>query len=202
VEWDLTSCTPEELAQLRAWAGLYREARGLLHSGVTVRADLHDPSLVLHGVVAQDGSEALFALVRTTSGAARWPGRMRLPGLDPARRYAVRLRPEVGFARRHQNADPVWLAAAVGDALEGAPSGTGLEHATEGAPSAPALEGAGGGAPSAPALEGAGGGAPSAPERHAAPTPVLTGETLTRVGVPLPTLAVTNALVLHLTALP
>src|SRR5690606_27518019 len=50
IEWDLTRCSPEELAQLRDWAGLYREVRGLVHSGTTVRADLHDPSLVLHGV--------------------------------------------------------------------------------------------------------------------------------------------------------
>jgi len=161
IEWDLTRCTPEELAQLRAWAGLYREVRGLLHSGTTVRADLHDPSLVLHGVVAVDRSEALYSLARTTTGAARWPGRLRLPGLDPARRYAVRLRAEAGVARRHQNPDPVWLAGAGHGWPGGSPSGTGSA---------------------------------------AGPTPVLSGETLTHVGVTVPTLAATNTVVLHLTA--
>ncbi len=141
IEWDLTRCTPEELEQLRAWAGLYREVRGLLHTGMTVRADLPDPSSLLHGVVAPDRSEALFAWVRTTTGAPRWPGRVVLPGLDPARRYTVRIRPEVGEARRHQNPDPLWLSE----------------------------------------------------DRE------LSGEVLSAVGVPLPTLAATNALVLHLT---
>lgn len=142
IEWDLTACTDAELAQLRAWAGLYREVRGLLHSGTTVRADLTDPSVLLHGIVAPDRSEALFAWVRTETGAPRWPGRVRFPGLDPARRYTVQVRDEVGEARRHQNPDPQWLAQ--GDALS--------------------------------------------------------GELLTAVGVPLPTLAAANALLLHLTA--
>lgn len=166
IEWDLTRCTPDELARLRAWAGLYREVRGLLHTGVTVRADLADPSLLLHGVVAPDRSEALFAWVRTTTGAARWPGRVVLPGLDPARCYTVRIRPEVGEARRHQNPDPAWLTAATGSGTGAVGAGTGAGAVGSGS------------------------------------TAVLSGEVLTEVGVTLPTLAATNALVLHLTATP
>src|SRR5690606_10112842 len=126
------------------WAGLYREVRELLHSGTTVRADLTDPSVLLHGVVSPDRSEALFAWVRTATGAPQRSGRVIFPGLDPARRYSVRVREEVGEARRLQNADPAWLT-----------------ESSE-----------------------------------------VSGELLAVVGVPLPTLAATNALVLHLTAAP
>jgi alpha-galactosidase len=43
----------------------------------------------LHGVVASDASAALFAFVQLTTSPDAVPGRHRLSGLDPARRYAV-----------------------------------------------------------------------------------------------------------------
>lgn len=42
--------------RLRAWAGLYKELRGLLHSGRTVRADDPGERLLLHGVVGPPGA--------------------------------------------------------------------------------------------------------------------------------------------------
>ena len=50
LEWDITTCTAEELDALRAWTGLYRELRPLLHTGDVVRSDHPDPALVLGGV--------------------------------------------------------------------------------------------------------------------------------------------------------
>jgi len=111
LEWDLTRCTDQELAAVTAWAGLYRELRPLLHTGRTVRADDVDPGALLHGVVAQDGTHALFAWLRLeTSGSARTP-RVPLPGLDPDREYRVRVRTELGEPHRHQITDPAWLRA-------------------------------------------------------------------------------------------
>jgi len=96
LEWDVASCTDEELVALRAWAALYRDLRPLLHGGDVVRAEHPDPGAWLHGVVAPDRSAAVFAYVRLVSSPDAGPGRLRLPGLDPGRRYRVTRRDEAG----------------------------------------------------------------------------------------------------------
>jgi alpha-galactosidase len=98
LEWDLTTCSDEELERLRAWSAMYREVRGLLHSGDVVRVDHPDPGAWLHGVVAADRREALFAYVRLTTSAQEHTGRLLLPGLDPELEYDVVHRPEAGAA--------------------------------------------------------------------------------------------------------
>jgi alpha-galactosidase len=95
LEWDLTTAGEDDLATLTAWSALYRELRPLLHSGDVVRADTAEEDLWLHGVVAADRSEAALALVRLDTSAESAPGRLRLPGLDPARRYRVTVREEL-----------------------------------------------------------------------------------------------------------
>jgi alpha-galactosidase len=52
LEWDITTCSTDELDALRAWSALYRELRPLLHGGDAVRSDHPDPALVVGGVVA------------------------------------------------------------------------------------------------------------------------------------------------------
>jgi alpha-galactosidase len=92
IEWDVTTCDDADLARLRHWVELHRRHRALLHSGTVVRGDEPGPGAEgqwLHGVVAPDASAALFAVVQLTTSADAVPGRRRLPGLDPARRYAV-----------------------------------------------------------------------------------------------------------------
>jgi alpha-galactosidase len=89
IEWDLTTASAEELEELARWVALYKDKRHLLHSGVLVRSAQHDPSMAVHGVVADDRSEALFALVRLATGLTTVPGPVRVPGLDPDRRYRV-----------------------------------------------------------------------------------------------------------------
>lgn len=89
IEWDLTGCTAEEVALLRRWTALYREMRGLLHTGDLVRADRPDDGTWLHGVVSADRSEALFAHVRLETSPDGLPSRLCFPGLDPAVRYRV-----------------------------------------------------------------------------------------------------------------
>jgi alpha-galactosidase len=89
VEWDLTVATDAERARLAEWIRLYKELRGLLHTGTVVRSDHPDPSLWVHGVVAADRSEAVYALAATATGVWSPPGRVRLPGLDPDAAYRV-----------------------------------------------------------------------------------------------------------------
>ncbi|PVE98306.1 alpha-galactosidase [Microbacterium sp. TPD7012] len=109
LEWDIDTATEDERRGIAAWAALYKEMRGLIHSGVTVRADTVDDGALLHGIVAHDRREALFAWVRTeTSGVAHTP-RVQIPGLDPRTHYRVRVRDEAGPASRHEVEDPSWL---------------------------------------------------------------------------------------------
>jgi alpha-galactosidase len=96
IEWDLDTCSPQELARLTTWTALYRQLRGLLHGGDVVRADHPDPGAWLHGVVAADRQEAVYAFVRLATSADAAPGRLRLPGLDPALTYEVVRREELG----------------------------------------------------------------------------------------------------------
>jgi alpha-galactosidase len=114
VEWDLRAASAAERAELASWVALYKEVRELLHTGETVRAPQHDPSFAVHGVVAADRAEALFALVQLTTPETSVPGAVRLPGLDPARRYRVRLQPPGDLpAHLRGITPPPWLAEGV-----------------------------------------------------------------------------------------
>ncbi|MFD7656073.1 alpha-galactosidase [Actinosynnema sp. NPDC059797] len=90
IEWDLTAASPEDLARLRDWVALYKELRPLLHTGVSVHGDHPDPAVEVHGVVAEDGADAVFAVVSLATSASYPTGAVRLPGLDPDRRYRLR----------------------------------------------------------------------------------------------------------------
>ena len=112
IEWDITQCDDAERSTIRAWAALYVELRPLLHGGETVRTDLTDDGTILHGVVAPDRSHAVFCWARTTTSGAAQSGRVLLPGLDPDRSYAIRVRTEIGEPERHRLHDPAWLEPA------------------------------------------------------------------------------------------
>lgn len=113
IEWDLQEADDDELARIARWAEVYRELRGLIHSGRIVNADLADEATALTGIVAQDGSRAVYTWARLVTSAPGQSGRVRFPGLDPEARYAVRIRDEFGQASRHQAADPAWITAAL-----------------------------------------------------------------------------------------
>ena len=87
IEWDLVGADPGERARLAEWVAAYRELRSLLHTGRVVRADHHDPSMWVHGVVAPDASRAIYALVQLVTAVQAPSGPVRLPGLDPDARY-------------------------------------------------------------------------------------------------------------------
>ena len=113
IEQDITLCSPGELARLTVWTALYREMRPLLHTGRVVRADLEDEARLLHGVVARDGSAALYCWARVATSAEGQSGRVRLPGLAADARYRVRVRTELGLPAFHHSSGPPWLTAAL-----------------------------------------------------------------------------------------
>lgn len=89
IEWDITQASSEELDQLAAWIELYKRHRGLIHSGRVIRLDTADDAAWMHGVVGTDQSAALLCYVQLDTPASDQPALMRIPGLDPARRYRV-----------------------------------------------------------------------------------------------------------------
>ncbi len=113
LEWDITQCTPAEREALAAWSALYREVRGLLHSGDPVRVDVPDDALLVTGTVAADRSEALFSVARLQTSGQAVPGLVPLPGLDPGRTYSLRVRTEAGTPHTVQTSPPAWWADAL-----------------------------------------------------------------------------------------
>ncbi len=111
VEWDVTTLDGEGRAALGRLIASYQSHRGLLHSGDVVHGDHPDPSAVVHGVVATDGTQALFAYVALASSAAEAPAPVRLPGLDPAARYVVSVVDTGGEPFTVQTAGPSWWPA-------------------------------------------------------------------------------------------
>jgi alpha-galactosidase len=89
VEWDITSASDAERAELAEWIATHKRLRHLIHGGTVVRADHPDPSSYVHGVVTADRSEAVYAYARLTTPAEMTPAAIRLPGLDPAATYGV-----------------------------------------------------------------------------------------------------------------
>jgi alpha-galactosidase len=116
IEWDITSANPDEIALLTEWAGLYRELRPLLHSGDVVRADQVEEGIWVHGVVARDRSEAVYAYLRLETSPSAVGGRIRLPGLDPQIRYSLTRRDEIGAVGLIQRASSEWWQAGTASA--------------------------------------------------------------------------------------
>jgi alpha-galactosidase len=119
IEGDITATSTEERAALASWIAFYKGHRGLLHTGDVVHADHPDPAAAVHGVVAGDRSEGLFAYVQLTTSPFAVPVPARLPGLDPARSYLVEPAHPAGPPRTTQRVPPPWFAAG-GITLSGA----------------------------------------------------------------------------------
>jgi alpha-galactosidase len=101
IEWDITRASQQELAELAQWIQLYKRHRHLIHSGRVTRIDTPDDTAWLHGVVAADQSAALISYVQLDEPRNDQPAAMRVPGLDPLRRYQVTdVTPGVPVARR------------------------------------------------------------------------------------------------------
>lgn len=98
LEWNILDCTEEEIAAIGAFARLYKELRPVVHTGRTVHPVLRDPAWRVTGFVdpAQQAAVVVVATVASLEDARA--ERLRIPGLDPERRYRVRVRREIGAA--------------------------------------------------------------------------------------------------------
>jgi len=110
IEWDLTAITPQEADDLAGVIAFHKQIRPLLHSGRVVRVDHPDPTVLVHGVVALDQSEAVFAYVQLASSPTEVPPPVRLGGLDPQRRYRVAAVPLAGGPSAQEIASPPWAS--------------------------------------------------------------------------------------------
>ncbi|KQT01534.1 alpha-galactosidase [Cellulomonas sp. Leaf395] len=90
IEWDLTATDDETRRRIAAWVEYAKSIRPLVATGRTVDVDGTEPGIDVRGIVANDGASAVFTLTQTDTTAAYPPGRVRIPGLDPARRYRLR----------------------------------------------------------------------------------------------------------------
>lgn len=113
IEWDISTAGDADRKELAAWVALYKDVRELLHTGTAVRAPQHDPAFAVHGVVAEDRSEALYALVQLTTPETSVPGVVRFPGLDPARSYRVSAQAPGDRPATRGLRPPAWLAEGV-----------------------------------------------------------------------------------------
>ncbi len=109
VEWNVMRLDADERAELAAAIALHKRFRPLLHSGDVVRFDTEAPYLG-HGVYAADRSEALVSFAQLTTAASLTPAPLRLPGLDPDRRYRVEHVALPGERWGMALTQPTWLA--------------------------------------------------------------------------------------------
>ena len=110
IEWDLTSISAGEAEDLAGVITFYKQVRPLLHSGRVVRVDHSDPTVQVHGVVAKDRAEAIFAYVQLASSPTEVPPPVRLSGLDSGRRYRVLSVPLAGGPSAQEITSPPWAA--------------------------------------------------------------------------------------------
>jgi alpha-galactosidase len=113
LEWDLTQTSDSERAVLKSWASYYKSNRDLIHTGRMVRIEQPDDSAFVHGVVAQDKSRAIFALVALRGMPSATPNAIRLEGLDPTANYRVELVEPAGAAHYIGRQSPKWLSGVV-----------------------------------------------------------------------------------------
>jgi alpha-galactosidase len=109
IEWDLTTATAQQLAELTKWVRFYKGNRQLLMGGDLVRLDVPDPTIYAHGIIAPDRSSAIYTVASIGRSDVMLPGRLRFPGLDPDRRYRIRPIP-VGHPPSGLDPPPWWGA--------------------------------------------------------------------------------------------
>lgn len=109
IEWDLLSCSSEELDELRKWIEIYKAYRHRLHSGITINADFVPEGCILRGIVAEDSGWSLFAFARLHTSSEGYTPRIIFPGLAPDRRYRIRVLGGSFTPSLHQISGPTWL---------------------------------------------------------------------------------------------
>lgn len=96
VEWNLLTVPAEQLEQLAVWVDAYKALRPLFSTGIVVHSgpdDSDEPAAYVDGVVAQDGSKAVYRFTQLTASRSYPAEPVRLPGLNPRSLYRVSLLP-------------------------------------------------------------------------------------------------------------
>ena len=96
LEWDILACDDDETAAITRFSALYRELRPIVHTGRVVHPELRDPAWRVTGHVAADAASAVIVVSTVASLEDARAERLRIPGLDPQRRYRLRVRDEIG----------------------------------------------------------------------------------------------------------
>jgi len=109
LEWDITQTSLEERELLTSWVSYYKAKRDLIHSGQMVRVETANDSSLVHGVVSQDGTAALFAYVTTAGQGPSRPNALRLEGLNPTTSYRVKAVFPVGKPVFQERTSPAWF---------------------------------------------------------------------------------------------
>jgi alpha-galactosidase len=91
VEWDLTTVDDRTRDAISRWVSLAKRLRPLIATGRTVNVDGTDAGIDVRGMIAADGSTAVYSITQVETSAAYPPGRIRLPGLDAVRRYRLQV---------------------------------------------------------------------------------------------------------------
>ncbi|MCT9818865.1 alpha-galactosidase [Microbacterium sp. W1N] len=110
-ETDIAALSADDLATVSAFAGLYRELRGIVHGGAVSHPDLRDPAWRVTAFTTADAAAAVVVVATVRSLEDARPERLRLRALDPAARYRVRVRGEIGPARSASWITPEWFSA-------------------------------------------------------------------------------------------
>jgi alpha-galactosidase len=111
IEWDIAGdATDEDRASLGAAIAVYKAWRDVLHTGRMIRGDSPDPSAQLTGVVASDGSRAIYSWAQLTASAFETPQPVTLPGLDPARSYRVATALPLPSSAVSERSPAAWIA--------------------------------------------------------------------------------------------
>lgn len=110
-ETDIALLSDEELAVVARFAQLYRELRHVTHWGRVSHPDLRDPAWRVTQFTTDAADEAVVVAATVRSLEDARPERLRLAGLDPARRYRVRVRGEIGAPRSASWITPAWISA-------------------------------------------------------------------------------------------
>lgn len=119
-EMDLRELTGEEAAELRRATAFYKENRAFLHSALFYRLDAADADTLAQMSVDPAGDRFLLFAANLEVPARETSAPLRLAGLDPKRRYRLRLcNPEV-MAPKATKHFPSPLLEPEGLALSGA----------------------------------------------------------------------------------
>jgi alpha-galactosidase len=110
LEWDLTKASEAELESLKTWITYYKANRELLHTGKVVRVDQSEENAWQHGVVAKDGSRAIFSAVQLRPSQYSRPTNLRLHGLDENATYRVKVVTPAGPAEFMNLHLPAWMS--------------------------------------------------------------------------------------------